>query len=113
MDLLTPAAIPGVADAAALASATSHSCVIRADLTVACWGSNDQGQLGNGATGTSTSPVAVAGLSEPVFQISVNRARTCAVVGTGDVWCWGEGDHGELGNGTIGGSTSAVQTLFE
>ena len=69
--VIRPARVPGLtaAEVAASGIATgsgSHTCAVTADrLTVKCWGRNDTGQLGNGATTAGTeatvTPVTVVG----------------------------------------------------
>jgi hypothetical protein len=44
-DLRTPTAIPGIADAKALAVGSGHACVLRGDGALVCWGGNAQGQV--------------------------------------------------------------------
>ena len=41
----------------ALAAGEKHTCVIYVDETVACWGNNEYGQLGNSTTDDSKVPV--------------------------------------------------------
>ena len=38
-----------------------HSCAVLGNGTVRCWGVNEWGQFGNGATTSSTTPVAMTG----------------------------------------------------
>jgi alpha-tubulin suppressor-like RCC1 family protein len=47
-----------------------------------------------------------------VTQISASQSHTCAVAG-GDVFCWGRGDHGELGLAACsgGGSGDVVSSV--
>lgn len=77
-------------------------CALLSDGTVACWGANTAGQLGNGETSGIDSAVAVRvpGLSGIT---SINH--TCSVDSDGAVWCWGRGPFVEdAGVGTTVGS---------
>ena len=40
-------------------SNSSHTCAVAFDNKAYCWGQNDKGQLGNGLTSTSYSPILV------------------------------------------------------
>ncbi len=65
--------------------------------SVACWGANQFGQLGRGDAGASDpNPLEIPGLGA-VARISVGPKHVCAELGTNAVYCWGAGDHGELG----------------
>jgi alpha-tubulin suppressor-like RCC1 family protein len=77
----------GVSD---MALGYDHSCAIRVDGTLLCWGLNDSGQLGDGTRVSSARPVLVEALSG-VVDVGVGRIATCAVLVDGDVWCFGEG----------------------
>ena len=61
-DAFTPVPVPGLAAAVALASGLSHDCALLADRRVVCWGYNASGQLGDGTTTSSPTPVEVVGL---------------------------------------------------
>jgi alpha-tubulin suppressor-like RCC1 family protein len=65
------------------------------DTTVKCWGRSVEGQLGNGTTTSSSTPVDVAGLSG-VVQIAAGRFATCARLDDGTVKCWGWNNKNEL-----------------
>ncbi|MFC5931631.1 hypothetical protein D6T64_05335 [Cryobacterium melibiosiphilum] len=75
-----------------------HSCAVAAGNAY-CWGANSAGQLGDGLTTDTTTPVKVAGLLNDVSAISVGDAHTCALA-DGTVYCWGANADGQLGNGT-------------
>ena len=72
---------------------------LRPDGTVACWGRNQKGQLGDGTTVDRSAPVTVAGLGD-VAALAAGRYHACAVLGDGTVRCWGNNFSGQLGDGT-------------
>ena len=56
----------------------------------ACWGYNDQGQLGDGGSSDSSVPVSVSG-GYNFSSISISDDHTCAVLVNGSGVCWGTG----------------------
>lgn len=97
----TPAAVPQITDAVDLASGGFHSCAIRADNTVSCWGLDTDGQIGDGAVSANQpDPVAVTGLDRAV-QLSLGDFHSCARRDDGSVHCWGRNSSGQLGAQTV------------
>jgi alpha-tubulin suppressor-like RCC1 family protein len=82
----------------AVSAGGSHACALRADGLVACWGRNDDGQLGDGTRTPRSIPVRVSGLGKAV-AIAAGARHTCAALATGTVVCWGADDAGQLGDG--------------
>ncbi|MFA5532516.1 MAG: hypothetical protein WDA13_02885, partial [Candidatus Shapirobacteria bacterium] len=84
----------------------AHTCSVKGNGTVFCWGDNRKGQLGIGTTANKTTPVQVigeggTGVLTDVEKIIANEYSTCALKNNGDVLCWGSNDEGEGGiNGT-------------
>ena len=79
----------------------TYSCGRQSDGTVACWGSDDFGQLGDGRQahpGGSPEPVSVTDLLAD--QLSLGAFHACAV-GPDGLWCWGRNDLGQLGQGLL------------
>ena len=79
-----------------------HTCAIPADGSVKCWGKDDYGQLGNGATTTSNQyePVNVnLPAGQKAVSVGAGKSHTCALLDTGSVMCWGIDGQGQLGNG--------------
>jgi Regulator of chromosome condensation (RCC1) repeat/Putative Ig domain len=80
-----------------LGSGELHACAI-VDGGVRCWGWNQTGQLGNGSTADSATPVAVIGLDGGAQAVTAGKGHSCALV-NGGVYCWGWNVYGELGQG--------------
>jgi hypothetical protein len=72
-----------------------------------CWGRGDEGQLGNGGTSNSATPVAVSGITTATF-IGAGNSHTCARLVGGAVRCWGRNDEGQLGNSSNADSSIPV-----
>lgn len=96
---LAPQAVqPGVSFQSISAGA-KHTCAITTSREAYCWGSNENGQVGEIAA-TSPTLVRVPG-SLGWTQISAGFSHTCAVRTDGALYCWGANDRGQLGVGTI------------
>lgn len=83
-----------------LSLGANHSCLLRDDGTVYCWGDNTDGKLGDGTTIARSVPTAVQGLPTGAVSIGAGEYHTCAVLKDDSVWCWGGNDAYELGLGT-------------
>ena len=84
-----------------IALGDSHTCAIKTDGTVACWGSNEDAQLGLGYSGGRVnSPTAVPGLTN-VVALEAGSSHTCALRANGMVACWGNNFYGQLGLGDM------------
>ena len=108
---LTPADVPGLDNATAIATGSSHSCALTRTGGVKCWGRNDSGQLGDGTTKDSSTPVDVLGLGTRVRAIAAGAGNSCALTGTRGVKCWGLNDFGQLGVGSSGNRWAPVDVL--
>ncbi len=107
-----PADVPGLADEiTAIAAGVAHTCALTAAGSVKCWGLNEDGQLGDGTTESSTVPVGVVGLGSDVAAIAAGFWHTCAVTMTGGVRCWGENSLGHLGDGTTTSRSTPVDVV--
>jgi len=98
----------------------SHACAIIANgwvSRVACWGSNSNGQLGNGTNTDSSEPVLVktaAGTPlSSVVGLAAGGNHTCAILSGEQVFCWGENSSGQLGNNSLADSNIPVAVQFK
>jgi alpha-tubulin suppressor-like RCC1 family protein len=102
-DRLAPVDVVGLVNAASVESGSYHVCALHAGMTVSCWGNAQGGQIGTGAMGDATHPLAepVPSLSN-VDMLHAKGSNTCARVRApgaagGDIYCWGGGP---IGDGT-------------
>ncbi len=80
----------------------SHACALhREGRSVFCWGKNDSYQLGNSSARGLTEQVAIGPNNLSLKEVREVRAgpdRTCIISMRGEVFCWGNGRNGLLGN---------------
>ena len=67
-----------------ITAGSAHTCVVRADHRVVCWGDNNYGQ--------TNVPASVQG---ETVQIAVGSYYTCALRADRRVVCWGNNSHGQ------------------
>jgi alpha-tubulin suppressor-like RCC1 family protein len=102
-------------DAVALAAGDYFTCALRSAGTVACWGDNGHGQLGDGtAAGEGcadrncrTSPVQVLVVTGAVI-VNAGDLHACAADAAGRLWCWGYNLGGQLGTGSVSSEPTSV-----
>ena len=106
-DRHTPVDVAGLTRGVkAIASGWRHVCVLMTDGSAKCWGSNHEGQLGDGTGIDRKSPVDVVTIPGGMVAISVGGQHTCAL-SQGTVTCWGENEDGQLGDGTFRSTLAA------
>jgi alpha-tubulin suppressor-like RCC1 family protein/endonuclease/exonuclease/phosphatase family metal-dependent hydrolase len=76
-----------------------HTCAVRGDGSMWCWGQNSFGQVGTGKDGIQAAPAQV-GTGSNWREVSTSWGHTCGVTTTGELWCWGLNKDGQIGVGT-------------
>ncbi len=102
-----PREMAGLSNIQAVSIGGYHACALTVDGEVQCWGQNSSGQLGDGTTNSSSSPVTVPGLQQ-VQMVSAGLRHTCALTANGGVKCWGDNSKGQLGDESTTSSSSPV-----
>lgn len=75
---------------ATVSAGGSHTCAIREDKTVWCWGLGEAGQLGAGSRVAYSEPAPVqAGTASDWVSISLGKNQSCGLRAEGTLWCWG------------------------
>jgi alpha-tubulin suppressor-like RCC1 family protein len=113
-----PHAVGGLAKVAAVAAGYGHTCARLTSGKVACWGYNAYGQIGNGKIGKDYGSNAAAKETTPVLVPQLNDAtriwaggfNTCVRRKSGQTWCWGLNNYGQLGTGSTGGDKGSYQS---
>ena|GEM_PF-2099126 len=96
--------LTGASTIATSDSNKAHTCA-QTNTGMFCWGDSKTGELGNGTTSTSFTPVAVLpgeegfGAGGGTIAISVGAANTCAINDESMPYCWGSNQLGQLGKG--------------
>jgi alpha-tubulin suppressor-like RCC1 family protein len=107
-----PQPVSGLTDVAQISVTFQHSCAVKQDGSVWCWGVNSNLELGH--ANSSDMNCAAAGASTPIpcnpvpARVSLpggvlgkaaatGRRYSCVLTTTGDVYCWGDNTWGQLG----------------
>lgn len=90
-----------------LSAGTTHSCAVTAQ-SVACWGDNGNGQVGDGTRVARSMPVAIS--LGRFASVSTGEQHTCTLrASDSTVTCWGRNNEGQLGNGQNVNSLTPMQ----
>jgi alpha-tubulin suppressor-like RCC1 family protein len=96
--------VPGL-QAISIAVGANHKCAVTTgNGEVECWGSNAHGQLGIGTPdqGAHALPALAAKGVTQARQVAAGGETTCAVITSGEVWCWGANESNSKGTDVLG-----------
>ena len=95
--------------AVAISSGQEHTCAILDNGSVSCWGRGFNGELGEGTAQGYNRYIPTLtgslGVGRTAVAISSGNEHTCAILDNGSLSCWGDNEHGQIGNG----DTSEIQ----
>lgn len=124
-----PVQVAGGLRFSSISAGGDHSCGISTSGAAFCWGSNQDGQLGNGGVGgVSVAPVAVSGgltysrisastgtrSTTPPDSLGVSHrykegsGHTCGLTTSGAIFCWGDDSDLQIGRGPFSGGSNGV-----
>lgn len=117
---LSPVQVHGVSDVGFLTGITqistgdSHSCALKTDGSMYCWGLGSYGRLGVNSTSNSSTPVQVHGVNDGgylsnVIKIKMGNTNSCAIDSSNNIYCWGYNSSGQLGDNTTTNRYTPVQ----
>ncbi len=96
-----------------ISAGAKYTCGISGDA-IYCWGRNDRGELGDGTLLSRTEPTLVVGglsFEEVTAGEGAPFAATCGFSTDDIVYCWGDGQDGQLGTGETSSSNEPVRVI--
>jgi RHS repeat-associated protein len=91
-----------------VAGGEGFTLALRGDGQISAWGGNGAGQLGNGTTTNSTTPVQVSTLDR-ITAVAAGQNYSVALRNDATVWTWGSNNNGQLGIGNTTNHSTPVQ----
>ncbi|MFZ5982268.1 MAG: LamG-like jellyroll fold domain-containing protein, partial [Patescibacteria group bacterium] len=99
-----------------------HTCAVSNSGNVYCWGNNNYGQAGDETGHPAYTPnripkgAAASGDNDGTYltnvsDVSIGGNSTCATTNSGNAYCWGNGDYGQLGRNSTTSSSTPVRVL--
>jgi len=99
--LAAPARVPGSLWQA-VSAGQIHACATGGDGSLACWGGDDSGQLGDNKASKAGAKAVLPGTWA---SVGAGYYHTCAIGADNSLWCWGQNFSGQLGDGTTADHT--------
>lgn len=95
-------------DWASVSAGFASTCALRTSRRLFCWGFDGFGALGRGpGAQVGQSPAEVSGARTDWAAVSVGGDQVCARRTTGNLFCWGRNNRGQVGNGTTGANVES------
>jgi alpha-tubulin suppressor-like RCC1 family protein len=95
----TPRRIGSFEDWSDVSAGGAHTCGIRHDGKLYCWGGDGSGEVGNGSPSSPVDAPQRIGTFEDWSEVSAGGGHTCGVRRNGKLYCWGYDNKGQVGDG--------------
>lgn len=110
-----PVQVPNLTGVVEISAGERTSCARTSNGKLYVWGSDVEGQVGNGQEEAAVSTPYHVPLPGPVTQVSCggnleSNGSTVAVVNGTEVYAWGDGSNGQLGTGNFQDSAVPMET---
>ncbi len=92
-----------------VAAGNDHTCIVRKEGQIRCWGGNAYGQLGNGSTSPEQAAMQDVATTTRFARVVAGRGFTCGLTETGLAHCWGANGFLQLGRDS--GDTTRPATV--
>jgi alpha-tubulin suppressor-like RCC1 family protein len=86
----------------------SHTCGVRSNGKLYCWGGDSSGEVGDGADDTPDTTPHRIGTFEDWANVSAGYSHTCGVRKNGKLYCWGGNFYGQVGDGGTGPGSDVI-----
>ncbi len=100
-----PVKVANLKDVEHISAGRDYTCAVHSGGKVSCWGSNKDNQLATTQTTAAQKPWPIEEVEEAAAQVHCGSGHVCALLGSGEVMCWGRNDKGQCGHGTISDDT--------
>jgi hypothetical protein len=112
--ILDQSLVPLPGPATLVSAGGRHSCAYVPGSGIYCWGSNSDGQLGNGGTASSATPVLVTNSTfYNIRALSGGTFHNIVTTGDGHYLAWGRNSSGQYGDGTTNSSRVAIRIIMD
>lgn len=102
--------VPGTFQFSQIKAEIQSTIALATDGSVWAWGVGGDGQLGNGTTNNSSTPVKVAiPGGRTATAVDAGEYHMLALASDGTLWTWGANNFAQLGNGTRTKATTPIQ----
>ena len=100
-DIWTPRLVEIFDTPTVISAGHRHSCAIEYDPAgpARCWGYQQGGRLGNGEVDSDSSSMESVDLAVDFIDVAAGSGHSCAISSDGDLYCWGQNNHGQLASG--------------